>query len=186
MRTMLPMLGFAIAISTSWHTSLATQAKASYTGPVSVSFKAHGVRAYTRNISVDLRTGAATIIGPCWPTADCGPSSQRNFILAPQDLAKFRSLAIEIKAEGLLDPVCIERQKKENILADQRDKEEWEKQHPELKGPPPVTLPHHPFNANFELQGVGTVMSSNFDPEKSNAHCVTRATKTLWDMVMHL
>ena len=187
MRTALMVLGFSVAISGSWDAASAARAKDAFIGPRSLDFDVWGMMAPTRSGSLDLINGAAIMVGPCGRGRKCDPSSVRNFTLAPQDLAKFRSLAMEVKATGLLDPVCIERQKKETELADQRDLEAWQRQHPEDKGPLPPRAPHDPFRSSFRVEGVGMVTaSSQFGNQKSEAECVTKATDTLWRMLMGL
>jgi hypothetical protein len=182
MRTALMVLSLSVAISGSWCFSSAARAKVPFNGPRSISFDARGFMIPTRSASLNLIDGAVTLIGPCGPGRDCDPSLRRNFTLDPQDLVKFRSLAIEVKAAGLLDPVCVERQKREAELADQRDLEAWQKQHPESKGPPPMRV-YDPFWASFQVEGVGNVMSTNdYGHQKSAAYCITQATKRLWEM----
>jgi hypothetical protein len=127
--------------------------------------------------------------------------------IAPTDLAKFRSLATEVRAEGLLDATCIERLRQEAETQTKKDaldalnqkresskkRAEWKRQHPHHKGPAPIfpkvapVPPLDPFSAFVQLEGVGTVEStSDYVDYRSNARCMTRATLTLWNMVMGL
>jgi hypothetical protein len=189
MHTALMALGLAVAIAAIWHAPLAAQTEEPYGGPSSISFMANGMLAPTRSGLVDLTTGAADVAGPCPPGRRCGPSDQRHLTLAPSDLAKLRSLAIEVRAEGLFDTGCIERQRKEAEEEPEKKQAEWKRQHP--NGPPmPATIltpPLDPFFASLQIEGVGTVVSAPaLGNRKSDARCVTPATQTLWNMVMGL
>jgi len=199
MRAVLMVFGSVAAISASWCTPLAAQTEAPYEGPSSIGFEAHGALAPTQSASVNLTTGAADVAGPCPPMRRCGPSDHRRLTLGQSDLAKLRSLAIEVRANGLFDTACIERQRREADLADLHQKEEaekkqaeWERQHPGDKARAPNFIsiappPLDPFYASLSVEGVGTVVQTpEFGNRKSDARCVTPATQTLDIMVTGL
>ncbi len=199
MRTGLMALGLGAAIAASWCAPLAAQTEGPYGGPSRIGFMINGALAFTRSGSVDLAAGTADVAGPCPPGRRCGPADQRHLTLGPPDLDKLRSLAIQVRAKGLLDTACIERQRKEAELADLRQKEEvekkqaeWKKRHPADKGPAPIFPPFFmppldPYYSSLQVEGIGSVVATpDFGNRKSEAHCVTQATQTLWNMVIGL
>jgi hypothetical protein len=100
MRILWMVLSLAVGVPGSWRTLSAAQTKQLYTGPRSISFGVIGLLSATKGGSIDLTNGAVIITGPLARMRSCGPSDQRHFSFAAQDLAKFRSLAVKAKPRG--------------------------------------------------------------------------------------
>jgi hypothetical protein len=186
-----------MVIAVSWMAPLAAQTEELYSGPQNIKFEASGVMVPTLSGSVDLVAGTADVTGPCPVRTRCSPSDERHISLSSPDLAKLRSLASEVSAKGLFDADCIEHQKKEEELANLRQKKEieekqaaWKKEHPGSKEPVPTFVPVRmppldPFFDSVTIADVGTVAitAGNY---KSVSQCTTSATQAIWNMVMAL
>jgi hypothetical protein len=203
MRTALTMLGLAVAIAVSWCGYSAAQTENPYGGPGTLKFELNGALTPTLRGSVNLIAGTADLVGPCGngvrDGSACSPSDQHQLHLLPTDLAKLRSLAVEVSRKGLLNTRCIEDQRKDAELADMRQKEkaektqaDWTKSHPGEKAPsvaaftPTMMPPPDPYFASLGVDGVGSVeATSEVENQKSDSRCMTPAAQALWNMVLN-
>ncbi len=155
--------------------ALATPARAQ-DFPATVQVDERGATEPSRNYTVNLVTGQALLLEKCGLRCPPALKEDHSRSLTPDELAHLRSLASDVKQNGLNDQACVDAYKerqKQAAAEIAKSNELWMSAHPHQPLPPPQPQ-GDPSWANMDVEGVGVAYASA---------CLRKPARELWNMI---
>ena len=144
--------------------------------PATIRVEERGAMEPSHNYTVNLVTGQAILYEKCGLRCPRDLKEDHSRPLTPDELARLRSLASDVKQNGLYDQACLEAYKerqKQAAAETAKSNEQWMSAHPHLPLPPtPPQL--DPSWSDMEVEGVGAA---------GGGECLRKSASELWSAI---